>query len=69
MFISSTVIYFDYDIIVIFFERVSYSLGWSKTQYEAEDGLELVILLPVPLKYWDYSCCPHRFLSRLFLKR
>jgi hypothetical protein len=30
----------------------------TKSLYEAQAGLELVILLPQPSKYWDYGSAP-----------
>lgn len=34
--------------------------GWLQTCYAAKSGLELLMLMPLPLECWDYSCAqPH----------
>jgi hypothetical protein len=42
---------------------------WPRTCYAAQTGLELAILLPLPLNCWDYRCAPPRLAISLFLKK
>lgn len=47
--------------------RVSYTLGWPQISYEAEDNLQLLILLPPPPKSWDYRPVPPHLHSHFLL--
>lgn len=44
-----------------FWDRVSGTSDRFQSPYVAKDDFEHLILLPLPLKYWDYGCTPlHR---------
>lgn len=45
-------------ILVLFWNRVSFSLGRLQTQYVAKVGFELRILLSPPPESWDYRLFP-----------
>lgn len=60
-----------------FLEIGSHIPGWPQIYIAAEDGLELLTVLPPPLEYWDYKyvlLCPalsfsrQKHLSHFFLK-
>lgn len=42
-----------------FRDKVSNTPGWPPTMDLAEDALELLILLPLPAKHWEYYCVAH----------
>jgi hypothetical protein len=54
--------------VIIFWDKVSCRPGWSLTCYVAQDGLELLFLLRLSPKSWDYrySACPY---SQLMLHK
>ena len=47
------VLYIIFYLCIFFWDKVSYSPGWSLTYYVAKAGLELLILLPVPSRCRD----------------
>lgn len=40
-------------------------LSWLQTCYVAEDNYELLLLLPLPPKHWDYRCVPPCLVHRV----
>lgn len=40
-------------ILVLFWDKVTYKSGWPQTSHKYENGLEFLILLSLPSKFWD----------------